>query len=205
MKRHQNLYSNKKARTNLRRKLDDNSGRLDVSAVVTYVHTKNTTAPDKWKVIRVADLQIRQAVMEGMYEFPCPMCGTKMKVITNVAHYGPYAAGVKPGYRWVCPSPGDCDTNIGCHGKTYVPLGMPADYDLRKLRQECHKMFDILWKTAGFHRPSAYKWLAKRLRIPVSECHIALFCGDMCREAIGILTGYIRKLNRISDEEVEGV
>lgn len=43
------------------------------------------------------------------------------------------------------------------------------------LKAECHKYLDMLWTTKE-EREQAYKWLAKRLKIPLKRCHISMLC-----------------------------
>lgn len=42
------------------------------------------------------------------------------------------------------------------------------DYDLKR---DCHKYLDQLWTTHK-EREECYRWLAKKLKIPLRYCHI---------------------------------
>jgi hypothetical protein len=43
----------------------------------------------------------------------------------------------------------------------------------KKIRQDCHKEFDKLWKYGGMTRKQAYAWLARELGIEFEECHFS--------------------------------
>lgn len=40
------------------------------------------------------------------------------------------------------------------------------------LKADCHKYLDMMWQTAK-ERKEVYKWLARRLNIPLRRCHIS--------------------------------
>jgi hypothetical protein len=43
-----------------------------------------------------------------------------------------------------------------------------------------HAAFDPLWQSGRMSRTRAYKGLARRLGIPVQDCHIGRFGEEMC-------------------------
>jgi len=43
---------------------------------------------------------------------------------------------------YVCPGYPACDTYVGCHPRTDLPLGTMAGSDLRLARRKAHKAFD---------------------------------------------------------------
>ena len=73
---------------------------------------------------------------------------------------------------------------VGCHKGTVQPLGRLANDHLRYMKSQAHKAFDPLWKFGRYKRNGAYKWLAKELRINVSDCHIGMFDVDQCKKVI---------------------
>jgi len=54
-------------------------------------------------------------------------------------------------------------------------------------RYRAHAVFDRLWRKHGWSRPSAYRWLALRLRIPEGACHFSLFDAARCDQVIEIV------------------
>lgn len=45
--------------------------------------------------------------------------------------------------------------------------------ELKVLRHECHSYMDMLWENHK-QREAVYKWLAKRMRLPLRYCHIGM-------------------------------
>lgn len=100
---------------------------------------------------------------------------------------------------WKCDG---CGGYVGCHPRTKVPLGTPANAELRKARKLLHEQrFDHIWKTAdrtgGYHpedekarwrirraaRTRLYGYLAQQLAISSDLCHIGMFDIETCRRA----------------------
>lgn len=99
-----------------------------------------------------------------------------------------------------------CDAHVGCHGETKRPLGNPANKELRRLRNDVHRVLDPIWENAldiypggkdergrkiirHAARARTYAFLADRLGISKKKCHTAMFDAETCRAAIEILTG----------------
>ncbi|EAQ8934078.1 TPA: hypothetical protein O7S29_003040 [Salmonella enterica] len=87
-------------------------------------------------------------------------------------------------FYWICFN---CHAWVGCHHNTCYPYGTLANVSLRSLRRELHQVFDNIWVNGSYSRYEAYAWLAGKLSIPVSECHIGLFNEDTCIKAMTIL------------------
>ena len=62
-----------------------------------------------------------------------------------------------------------------------------ASPELRKLRQECHRIFDKIWQSGEKKRKSAYRWLGKKMKKKPEDNHIALFREDECKKMLEIL------------------
>lgn len=84
---------------------------------------------------------------------------------------------------WIC---GPCQAWCGCHPGTDRPLGRLADAELRKAKMAAHAAFDPHWKTQGFSRATAYKYLADALEIDREECHIGMFDVTMCKRVVNV-------------------
>ncbi|EGN4906617.1 hypothetical protein IHZ02_001330 [Salmonella enterica] len=98
-------------------------------------------------------------------------------------------------YYWICFN---CNAWVGCHKDTKIPYGTLANKNLRLLRRELHNIFDNIWRSGALSRYEAYSWLAAKLSISRSECHIGLFNENICTQAISILKehGYKATYNR---------
>lgn len=59
----------------------------------------------------------------------------------------------------------------------------------RRLRKTVHDKFDPIWK--GSHRclsrGRAYEWLAGKMGLSKSDCHISRFDADLCRKALAVI------------------
>lgn len=50
----------------------------------------------------------------------------------------------------------------------------------RHAKKSAHEEFDKLWKNKYMSRSDAYKWLAKKLNIPLYKCHISKLNESQC-------------------------
>lgn len=113
----------------------------------------------------------------------CPYCGAE--VVLKDADFIYHSAKSRQwGKVWVCSNFPKCNSYVGCHQGTTIPLGRLANERLRTLKMEAHKQFDPIWKSGLMNRKEAYKWLADMLKIPVDECHIGMFDIKMCQRVI---------------------
>ena len=112
----------------------------------------------------------------------CPNCGDDVAIVHHNDVYG-RAYGVWPWlYRGV---DNDCDSYVGMHPFTNIPVGTLADPSTREARKACKPAFEALWKgeAAFLSRKQAYQALASQLGIPVKECHFAWFSAATCLQA----------------------
>jgi hypothetical protein len=111
----------------------------------------------------------------------CPYCGSQMLLKDSSVIYGKSFGDV-----FVCAKYPTCDTYVGTHKPWHlrgIPLGTPANAELRNARKLLHEKFDPLWKHCYLTRGAAYQLLAKYMQIPEAECHIAMFDLARCRDA----------------------
>lgn len=85
----------------------------------------------------------------------------------------------------------DCDAYVGCHKGTTKPLGRLANAELRKAKVKAHNCFDDIWKDGHMKRGEAYSWLADKLGIKKSDCHIGMFSVEQCESVAYHSCGYI--------------
>ncbi len=113
---------------------------------------------------------------------PCPVCGNRPQLVTGKTLF-PRSAQLHAQKFWRCPA--GC-SHVGCHVGTDIPLGTLATAAMRRARREAHLAFDAVWKMSGMRRPEAYAELARRLGIPVEQCHVAEFDEVRCAQVIAI-------------------
>ena len=111
----------------------------------------------------------------------CPYCSSPSKRISGDLLY-PHRPDLRRLTFYQCIP---CQAHVGCHPGTDRPLGRLANAELRKIRQEAHQYFDTLWKNQGtMKRKEAYSWLARKLGISVTSCHIGEFDVETCKKVI---------------------
>lgn len=89
------------------------------------------------------------------------------------------------------------DYYVGCHKKTGIPLGVLADKEHRRLKMQCHTLFDKLWLISSLSkeeirslRKSYYAKLANDMKLDIEKTHFGMFTKDQCRQALEILKGW---------------
>jgi len=113
----------------------------------------------------------------------CPYCGGKAVLVDAGTVYKHYN---KKGKLWVCENYPKCDSYVGCHPNTEIPLGRLADPRLRFFKKKAHCVFDPIWRSGQMSRNDAYEWLAVKMSLPLSACHIGKFDVAQCKECIEV-------------------
>ncbi len=112
----------------------------------------------------------------------CPYCGAKATLRPARAVYGD--AAKTDGYLYVCDRYPECDSYVGAHKTTKLPMGTLANGNLRHKRIEAHKAFDWMWKSGLMKKWQAYKWMQGKLALTDEQAHIAKFSEYMCDQLI---------------------
>ena len=120
--------------------------------------------------------------MKKRKQIHCPYCGTKATLRPSSAVYGD--AAKTDGYLYVCDRYPKCDSYVGAHKKTKLPMGTLANGDLRNKRIQAHKAFDWMWKSGLLSGWQAYKWMQGKLDLSDEQAHIAMFSEYMCDRLI---------------------
>lgn len=107
----------------------------------------------------------------------CPYCDSEVIFTSNSEIYGKEYGNGK------CYKCTKCNSYVGVHSGTKIPLGRIANKELRELKKECHALFDPLWKSGRITRNDGYKSLAKALNIPHKDCHFGWFDKEMLLKA----------------------
>lgn len=106
----------------------------------------------------------------------CRYCGAPVELVNNSEIYNGRSYGAWP-YAYKCTS---CDSHVGVHKYTDIPLGTLADADLRSWRQAAKENFNPLWQDGAMSRTEAYAWLAQKLGIERAQCHIGMMETEQC-------------------------
>lgn len=114
----------------------------------------------------------------------CPNCGDRVEVVSNKVIYG-REYGEWPWAFRCCNA--KCDSYVGLHPFTNIPLGTLANAETRAARKKAKSVFNPLWEDGVMTRNEAYAWLAEQLGIErVDECHIGWFEIRTCHRVFEV-------------------
>lgn len=110
----------------------------------------------------------------------CPYCENKTEYVDSSVIYGE-----SYGMIYLC-SP--CDAYVGVHKGTSRALGRLANYELREIRKQAHRIFDSLWQSGGMTRRQAYKLLGEKMGLSEKLAHIGNMNIQQCETVISIFS-----------------
>lgn len=114
----------------------------------------------------------------------CPNCQGTVGRVDNKVIYG-RQYGKWP-FAYMCQTPG-CDSYVGIHPKTDIPLGTLANKATRNARKRAKAVFAPLWEDEVMSKDDAYAWLAKELGIEdVNHCHVGWFDIATCNQVVQV-------------------
>ncbi|WP_087864096.1 zinc-finger-containing protein [Comamonas thiooxydans] len=119
----------------------------------------------------------------------CPHCCSAVEIVGNEEIYGkPYGK-----YPWAyrCKSY-TCDSYVGMHPFTNIPLGTLANRTLREARKRVKEQFNPIWQGRLTSRRNCYEALARAMNMPPSQCHFGWFNLEQCERAEKILLKGLR-------------
>lgn len=105
-------------------------------------------------------------------------CGGTVELVKNSEIYG-REYGKWP-WAYLCR---DCDSYVGLHPFTNIPLGTLANKETRDARKNAKYHFEKLFKSGRMTRSEAYQALANKMKIDTGECHFGWFNIDQCKHA----------------------
>lgn len=121
--------------------------------------------------------------------FRCPHCGAAMILRPASEIYHDAKSDRK---LYVCHNYPACNTYVAAHPNTDKPMGVPANGNLRNLRIQAHRKFDLIWKNGIMTREEAYPatvgadYTIRDYRITVSETKVR---SEMELIVLGIAEG----------------
>ena len=115
----------------------------------------------------------------------CQYCGKPLEYAKGKLVY------MTPAYAQinivVCSGYPECDSYVGCHTGTLIPMGSVANSELRALRRLTHEVFDHQWETGRISRARAYKEMSKIKGL--EPFHIGEFTKEQCELLISTIKG----------------
>ncbi|UIF90898.1 zinc-finger-containing protein [Cupriavidus sp. UYPR2.512] len=140
---------------------------------------KASGAKTPWNPSRSAIARVKNPLPAPV---TCPHCGASVEIVSNALIYG-REYGEWP-WAFMCTGK-FCDSYVGMHPLTGIPLGTLADGPTREARKRAKAAFNPLWQAKAMTRSEAYAWLAQALGIVnVGECHIGWFDVDQCQRVV---------------------
>lgn len=114
----------------------------------------------------------------------CPNCGAGVELVNNSAIYGKEFGAWPFAYRCISK---DCDSYVGVHPKTDIPIGVMANKTVRAARKQAKAAFSPMWEVQGISKDAAYAWLAEKMGIAnPNQCHIGWMDVADCSRVIDI-------------------
>lgn len=90
---------------------------------------------------------------------------------------------------WLCPNWPTCTAYVTCHPGTSEPLGSLANFELREMCKEAHRLIDPLWRGGLIDRDDAYLFVHDLLALPpFVEAHVGTTDIVRCRWLVRVLT-----------------
>ena len=125
----------------------------------------------------------------------CPYCGSRAYLRPASMVHGDHTddAGAK---LYVCARYPACDAYVAAHSDTLLPMGTPADRNLRRKRMEAHSELNRLIDSSLMTRKQAYRWIQVQLGLPEPEAHIAKFSELRCQKVIELCRALSRAQTR---------
>jgi len=97
-----------------------------------------------------------------------------------------------------------CQSFVGCHPGTLIPLGKMATQATRRQRRRVHELIDPLWQSGLAERSNIYQWMAIVLHIPIDDAHISWFDKTQLDTIEELLPAYIQSV-KDSTEELKSI
>ena len=111
----------------------------------------------------------------------CPYCGSTVEYRSAE---GIYKEHHKNTMLYVCTNYPECDAYVRVHEGTNIPVGTLANYKLRSLRNEAHKLLDQIQRKGIMTKQECYQWIANIIMAPLSQAHIGYLGDYYCQVVI---------------------
>lgn len=135
---------------------------------------------------------------EGRYNFlkrcleftnTCPFCGNKVLLEKSSKIYRDEKL---TGETYICSAFPECNSSVGTHPGSVVPLGCMANGVLKRQRMRVHHMIEAVM-SQGVKKNEIYKILSKEMNASRGTTHVGMFDSSMCGRACEILEPMIIK------------
>ena len=134
--------------------------------------------------------------------FRCPHCGAAMILRPASEIYHDAKSDRK---LYVCHNYPACNTYVAAHPNTDKPMGVPANGDLRNLRIQAHRKFDLIWKNGIMTREEAYRWFADSFGLMLTCTSVDFDETVTDATAMSALAACKEKYNGVARKGVEAI
>lgn len=136
------------------------------------------------KAFKISAAQVKKVLNPLPVPTICPNCGGAVERVSNSVIYKK-EYGIWPfAYRCMVDK---CDSYVGLHPKTDIPLGTLANKAVRSARKQAKAMLSPMWEVDGMDKDAVYKWLAGKMGISnVNHCHIGWMGIEECARVVEI-------------------
>lgn len=141
------------------------------------------------KVFKIVKAQISKVKNPLPVPTICPHCGSGVKMVNNVEIYGRQFGAWPFAYR--CESV-SCDSYVGIHPKTDIPIGTLATEPMRAARKLAKAAFSPLWEKQGMDKDAAYAWMAEKMGLDMNHAHVGWFSIEQCNKLIEICNIHLK-------------
>ena len=136
------------------------------------------------KKFKVTAAQVKKVLNPLPVPTICPNCGGAVECVSNSAIYKK-EYGTWP-FAYKCVS-APCDSYVGIHPRTDIPLGTLANKAVRAARKQAKAMLSPMWEIDGMEKTSVYAWLAEKMGIKnIDHVHIGWFNIEQCNQVVEI-------------------
>lgn len=100
----------------------------------------------------------------------CPHCGGPVSLVNNKVICGGVSYGTWP-YAYACDDLKVCNSYVGLHPDTDIPLGSLATAEMRAARNLAKNDFNLMWNSNKMGRSAAYADEDTPGRVPLRLVH----------------------------------
>ena len=125
----------------------------------------------------------------------CPYCGSRAYLRPAFVVHGSQTEDAEA-KLYVCARYPTCDSYVGAHRDTRLPMGTLADPARRRKRMEAHAAMERMREDGLMTRKQTYRWLQTQLGLPEEDTHIANFQEYRCQKVVDLCDGFARPSRR---------
>lgn len=129
----------------------------------------------------------------------CPYCGSTVEYRSAAGIYKENHNNVM---LYVCTKYPECDAYVRVHKGTNKPVGTLANYKLRALRNEAHKLLAEIQRRDIMTKQECYQWIANLIMAPLSQAHIGYLGEYYCQIVIDESKKLLQRKKRGTSSEI---